>query len=91
MNIRTKGNLLSFLILPIGFFALGFLGTFHWIFIFLAILYFLLLAYIIQSFRCPNCQYPLGKRKYKIEGEEVETRFKSAFTKTHCDNCGYKF
>jgi hypothetical protein len=91
MSIKTKRNLLSFVLLPIGFLGLGVLGGYHWIFIFLAPLYGVIILYIISSFRCPNCQYPIGMRKYKKDGKTFDLRSHSLLTKSHCDNCGYKF
>ena len=90
MNIRIKRYLLSFIVLPLGFFPLlifrSLIGDYT---LLLMIIYFFSIVLYIKKMKCPQCKYPLGSRKIKFGEKEYE--YYSIFTKEECENCGYKF
>ena len=87
-NVRRTRNIVSFVILPAGFFLLGYLGaTVYWVFGLLSLPYGCLMAFLASRIRCPNCSTPVGWHKYNILGVRFEAW--SLLTPQHCEHCGY--
>jgi thiosulfate reductase cytochrome b subunit len=89
MGIRKKRNLLIFFIFPIGGFSLLLLGTLHWIFIVMFLLFTMSIGYLTSKILCPKCSNPAGLHKHKIGN--IEVNMWSPFTKKRCDYCGKSF
>jgi hypothetical protein len=88
MKIKTKRNILIFIIYPVSIFCVAFIALIIHDAIILLIFPLSYTIYIVAArMRCPNCSTPLGWHEYRIK----KFSFITPFTPKRCKHCGYSF
>ncbi len=90
MKIRTKRNILIFIIFPFGAALIFFLIGSNMIISFpLMVIFGFLVLFLDSKIKCPRCGRPVGLRKFKWGCIEFEMEI--GFTKKKCDYCEESF